>query len=101
MQISGDKSHLPINPSLQTGAKAARPTHDGNPKEGATANDSVQLSLRAKETQRARQVAEQAPEVREAKVAGLKQAVQNGTYNVKAEQIAGKMVKGSLLEKVI
>jgi len=38
------------------------------------------------------------PEKRRDKLAGLKKAIANGTYNVKAEDIAEKMLKELLLE---
>lgn len=101
MKIDGDKPNLPIDPSLQTGAKASRPTQAGHPEGEATFGDRVQLSSKAKEIQLAARVLAQTPEARDATVAALKRQVERGTYKVNAEQIAGKMVREALLDQLL
>ena len=59
--------------------------------------DEVVLSPMAKEIQEAKKIIDSMPEIREEKVARLKEQIQNGTYQVDGEKIAGKMLLGSLL----
>lgn len=59
---------------------------------GATAN----ISARAREMARAKEVAGNAPDVREEKIAELKRRIAEGKYNVKPEAIADRMVDDHL-----
>ena len=101
MKIHGDKPYLPVDPSHQTGAAAPTAKKAGQSQEPSTSEDRVDLSPKAKEMQQAAQALADTPEVREAKVAELKRAVDSGAYNVNAEQIAEKMVKDTLLDMLL
>ena len=50
------------------------------------------ISGKAKEASKIKEMAKEAPDVNESKVAKLKSAIQNGTYNVDAEAIADRLV---------
>jgi len=50
------------------------------------------ISSKAKDMAKAKQVATDAPDVREAKIAALKEQIQNKKYNVGADKIADKLV---------
>jgi negative regulator of flagellin synthesis FlgM len=52
----------------------------------------TEISSKAKDMAKAKQVASDAPDVREAKIAALKEQIQNKKYNVSAEAIADKLV---------
>jgi negative regulator of flagellin synthesis FlgM len=54
--------------------------------------DSVEISERASELARAKQVVEAAPEVRADKMAALKKQIADGTYDVPAEALADKLL---------
>jgi negative regulator of flagellin synthesis FlgM len=54
--------------------------------------DSVTLSDDARSLAAARDAVQQAPDVREAKVADIKQQVDSGTYEVSSKVLARKMV---------
>ena len=83
----GNKS-LPAEKAqgLQEGGKAA------------VAQDRVELSSQSRDLQRIREVLAQTPDIRAEKVAALKKAVADGRYQVKAEDIAAKMVKQIIAE---
>ena len=49
---------------------------------------------------RAAQVLAHTPDIREAKVRALQQAVESGTYNVTAEQIAEKMLNEAVRKEL-
>jgi len=59
--------------------------------------DTVELSDTGKRIQEAHKQLESIPDIREEKVAQLKEQVENGTYEVDAEKVADKMLKEALL----
>jgi negative regulator of flagellin synthesis FlgM len=59
--------------------------------------DTVVLSDAAKRIQEAKKQLDAIPDVREDKVAQLRDQIEKGTYEIDAEKIAGKMLKDSLL----
>jgi negative regulator of flagellin synthesis FlgM len=63
-------------------------------------SDKVTLSTEGREIQAIRQKIAESPEVREAKVAELREAIKTGTYNVSGEEIAEKMLSRNLLDNL-
>jgi len=61
-----------------------------------TAADKVELSSQARDIQRAREVAQGAPEVRADKVEEARRALHSGKLNLKGQDLAEKIVKDSL-----
>jgi negative regulator of flagellin synthesis FlgM len=77
-------------------ASSAQTAGDGGAKVGvARRPDSVSLSASARTLATARAAVQQAPDVREAKVAEIKQRVQNGTYTVPARVLARNLIAAS------
>jgi negative regulator of flagellin synthesis FlgM len=62
-----------------------------------TKTDTVVLSDAAKKIQDAKKQLDAIPDIREDKVAQLKEQIENGTYEIDAEKIADKMLRESLL----
>ena len=71
------------------------------PEKQQTKADTVVLSDTAKKVQEAQKQLEAIPDVREDKVAQLKEQVENGTYEMDEEKIACKIIKDSLLNDLI
>ena len=67
------------------------------PEKQQTKADTVVLSDMAKTVQEAQTQLESIPDVREEKVAELREQVENGTYEIDANEIADKMLRDSLL----
>ena len=67
------------------------------PETQQTKADTVALSNAAKNLQEAQKQLEAIPDVREDKVAQLKEQIENGTYEIDEEKIADKMLKDALL----
>jgi negative regulator of flagellin synthesis FlgM len=65
-----------------------------------TKTDTVVLSDAAKRIQEAKKQLDALPDIREDKVAQLKEQVENGTYEIDAEKIADKMLKDTLLNNL-
>ncbi len=61
--------------------------------------DVIQLSPQSRLMQRAGEIVYQTPEVRPEKVAGLKDPVQQGTYEVDSQKVANSMITGMIQEK--
>ena len=57
-----------------------------------TQNDSTQISAKAKEIMTARAELKEIPQVREEKVAALKEKVQSGNYQVDSKKLAAKIL---------
>ena len=71
------------------------------PEKQQTKADTVVLSDTAKKVQEAQKQLETMPDVREDKVAQIKEQIENGTYDMDEEKIAGKMIKDALLNDLI
>ena len=76
-------------------------TPDNKPEKTAVKADTVVLSDAAKRVQEARRQLDDIPEVREEKVSQLRSQIQNGTYEINADKIAGKMIKEGLLNDAV
>ena len=63
--------------------------------------DKVVLSSKARENQEAKKILYSLPDIQnEEKVAHLKNEINNGTYQIKGEKIAGKMLRYSLFNEM-
>lgn len=69
---------------------------DGSKVSGAT--DKVEISSQSRDLKKIQDVLAMTPDVRTEKVAALKKAIDEGTYQVKAEDIADKMLKEIIME---
>ena len=76
-------------------------TPDNQPEKAAVKADTVVISEAAKRVQEARRQLDDIPDVREDKVLQLRNQIQNGTYEINADKIAGKMIKESLLNDAL
>lgn len=62
--------------------------------------DRVELSVRSREIQNLGALIQSTPDVREGVVQQVRQSLQNGTYNVKAEQVADKILGGDFIDEI-
>jgi len=98
---------MKINPNIAAGStgiqsaetkKTDKAKLNGYEKTDSTSSSSntgsanADISYRAKDMAKAKQVATDAPDVREAKIAALREQIQNKKYNVSADAIADKLV---------
>lgn len=66
---------------------------------GQGATDIIDLSPQARLMHKASEVVYQTPEVRPEKVAALREALQQGTYQVDSQKVANRLIAEILLEK--
>jgi negative regulator of flagellin synthesis FlgM len=62
-------------------------------------SDRVEISIRSREFQRLDELIQSIPDIREARVEQIRQAIENGTYNVRAEQVAERILGGALIDE--
>ncbi len=82
----------------QTGAVESRAGKKTDVNQTAGA-DNINLSQEARLMQKAAQVIAQTPEVREEKVATLKEAVDQGTYQVNSQKVATSLIADIFRER--
>jgi len=68
---------------------------------GIGPQDQVLVSDKAKEIGRLQAEVSKLPDVRTDRVGEVKNAINNGTYNVKGEAVAGKVLKEAVVDSVI
>ena len=74
---------------------------ENKPEKSVAKSDTVVISDAARRVQETRKQLDEIPDVREDKVAQLRNQIQNGTYEIDAERIAGKMIKEGLLNDAL
>ncbi len=62
--------------------------------------DRVELSIRSRQIQNIDEMIQATPDVREGVVEQVRRSLANGTYNVRAEQIAEKIIGGNLFDQL-
>jgi negative regulator of flagellin synthesis FlgM len=67
---------------------------------GAPDPDRIEISVRSREIQHLDELIRSAPDVREALVERVRRSIETGTYNVKAEQVADKILGGDLIDEI-
>ena len=97
MRIDGqrttDNAQRPENTARSNEATRTKPSEDVDKNNEVAASDRVDLSSQARDIQRAREVAQGAPEVRADKVEAARRAVQSGNLNLKGEDLAEKILE--------
>lgn len=83
-----------LDKSVQSGGVDSK-NIEGRTESGSTAvpTEKVQVSDRGRDIQKVREAVSNAPEVRQEKVATIKEQITNGEYQVKSEDIAQKIIE--------
>lgn len=76
----------------KVGKQDSAPGNSDNSKQ-VNKTDQVQLSEKAKELAKLKQIINQMPEIRTDKVEALKKAIQEGNYQVDSFKVAGKILE--------
>lgn len=102
MKIENRGDNTSINPHLnRVQEPAERPESKESTLAREATGDRVELSDEAKTMRQARQLLDTLPAVRSEKVAALKPMIQRGVYNVKAQEIAAKMLGQGLFDQLV
>jgi negative regulator of flagellin synthesis FlgM len=103
MEISGKNPLIALNAGIsrldaahQQNARAQKSGEE----ETRLGTDRIELSVRSREIQHLDELIRSAPDVREARVEQVRKEIESGTYNVKAERIADKILGGNLIDEI-
>ncbi|MDY6949943.1 MAG: flagellar biosynthesis anti-sigma factor FlgM [Thermodesulfobacteriota bacterium] len=101
MKITENNPSVNLDPYLKNikARKTADASAKGTPKE-ASREDEVVLSPQARKIQEAKKLLSAVSDIREEKVAQLRQEIENGTYQVDHKDLAAKIVRESLLNEL-
>jgi negative regulator of flagellin synthesis FlgM len=100
MEINGTNPLIVLNNGMQrleSPQKAEQSVKSGG---APSETDRLELSVRGREIAHLNELIQSVPDVREQKVEQIRRELENGTYNVKAEKIAEKIIGGNLLDEV-
>jgi flagellar biosynthesis anti-sigma factor FlgM len=100
MRITGqettNKAQRPENAVRSNEGSRTKPSEDVDNSNEVAPSDRVELSPKARDIQRAREVAQGAPEVREDKVKAALLALQSGKLNLHGKDLAEKLLEDTL-----
>jgi len=97
MRISNGQVEKILKTQLK-GAQRSSPAKDAS---RASRHDSVSLSRRASDVTRAKELAAAAAEVREDKVAQIRERIQRGEYRVSPEKLADTILSEARLARIL
>jgi negative regulator of flagellin synthesis FlgM len=87
--------------NFQKPEKTKDKASEGASGEVTSKDDQISLSGAAKEISRLQAEVSKLPDVRTDRVDELKSAINSGTYNVKGDAVAGKLLKNAIIDKLI
>ncbi len=100
MRITGQEItnnvRRPENVERNTEASQSKSSESINKSSEVGPSDRVELSSQARDIQRAREVAQGAPEIRVDKVEAAQHALQNGHLNLQGRDLADKLLQDAL-----
>ena len=103
MEIKGNNSLVGLNPDVQRieSSKQVPPSTVKQEECNSPAPaDRVELSAKGREIQGLSEMIQSTPDTRDIKIEQIRNAIENGTYNVKAENIADKILSGNLIDDI-
>ena len=92
-----NNAQRPENTARSNEVARTKSSKDVEKSNEVVASDRVDLSAQARDIQRAREVAQGAPEIRADKVEAARRAVQSGNLNLKGEDLAEKLLQQETL----
>ena len=98
MEING--TNPLIDPNNVQRFETSQPSGQSQKSGGEPGSDRLELSVRSLQISHFDELIQSTPDVRESRVAQVRSALENGTYNVKAEKIAEKIIGGNLLDEI-
>jgi negative regulator of flagellin synthesis FlgM len=100
MEINGSNPLIGLTKDVQRLDSSRQSTRTSNSSGEYADSDRLELSVRSLEISHLEDLARSTPDVRESRVEQVRSDVESGTYNIKAEKIAEKIIGGNLLDEV-
>ena len=102
MKISSERSLIDLEAYIKNAQSSDEIKSSRGQEQGkAIQTERVKLSPKARDLQKIREVMEATPEIREEKVGQFKREIEAGTYSVKGDKVAERMVRESLIDAFI
>lgn len=101
MEINGTNPLIVLNKNVQR--LESPQSSEQSVKSGGGAHldsDRLELSARSQEISHLNDLIQLTPDVRESRIDQVRRELENGTYSVKADKIAEKIIGGNLLDEV-
>ncbi len=100
MEINGKNPLISLNNNVQRLGISQQ--SERAQKRGGEHSDSdrLELSVRSREISHLDELIRSTPDVRENRIEQVRREIESGTYNVKAEKIAEKIIGGNLLDEI-
>ena len=96
-----EKDPIQITPNVSQVQQNAQAAETEGEKGRASGGDNVELSQSVRDLQSAQKALQDLPDIRENKVAALKQQIENGAYDIRTDKIAANMLKESLINDCV
>ena len=100
MEINGTNPLIGLNKDVQRLDSPQQPERAQATGGGQTDSDRLELSVRSREISHLEDLIRSTPDIRQSKVDQVRKDIESGTYNIKAEKIAEKIIGGNLLDEV-
>jgi negative regulator of flagellin synthesis FlgM len=103
MEINGKSPLVDLNTRLHSPDGKDEATEEARKADKAIARpatDRIELSVRSRELMHLDEMIQSIPDVREQRVEQVRHAIESGTYDVKAERVAEKILGGSLIDEI-
>lgn len=102
MKITGENSSINLGAYINNVSKNSKlPVSNKQTAQKIIQEDKVELSSKAKEICEAKKLLNAAPDVRDEMVKSIKNQIEQGTYQIKGDKVALKMIKESLLDELV
>jgi len=98
---NGNKVQVLDNLVKSANAKPPKQGGVGQKENSGQVTDQVELSGRKAEIDQLKEKVKAAPATRQDKIDGIKQALENKTYNVKGEDVARAILKNQVLDEAL
>jgi len=100
MEINGTNPLIGLKKEVPRLDSPAQPERAQKAGSGQSDSDRLELSVRSLEIAHLEELIRSTPDIRESRVEEVRSEIESGTYNVKAEKIAEKIIGGNLLDEV-
>jgi negative regulator of flagellin synthesis FlgM len=102
MEINGRDTLIILNTGVKRVESSDQPSRIQKQvvEDSSLGSDRVELSVRGSQISNLDEMIRSTPDIHEARVEEVKKALESGTYNVKAEMIADKIIGGNLLDEI-
>ena len=101
MKIDKSITNILQDTHVRTAKAKAQGAKAGDTKQNTGTFDKIEISTRTNELKTLIEKVKASPDVRQDKVDSIREAIQNGTYDVQGKLVAKEIIKSSLLDEIL